>query len=176
MRLKSHFAATKSLIFRLIITTIRSGSATSVVALTALSLFLGDEEANYCVGVAGTLGRIYTLTMLANLNARRVIRGVGQSDDAVPSTGSEHMNRHSAGAERFNLPGIHVIRSVRMEDDVSNLMGMSTLLHPHHYFPSKTRKWIRHPSWRATMVLRSPSTKGTGRRLSFEMLPHETLS
>ena len=121
MRLKTHFAATKSLIQRLIIATIRSGTATSIIALITVALFLSDKEANFCVGLTFCLGRVYTLTMLSNLNSRRAVSGVGESDEREPSGNSFSQRSGTArrNQESFGMSGIHVIRTVRMEDDVS---------------------------------------------------------
>ncbi|KAL8291493.1 hypothetical protein RQP46_002471 [Phenoliferia psychrophenolica] len=56
---------------RLVVTTIETGSATATVALVILTTYLADKETNTCVGIGFTLGRIYTLTMLMNLNPRK---------------------------------------------------------------------------------------------------------
>ena len=125
LRLRTNFANTKSVIHRLITGALRTGSATSIVALTALSVFLADDQSNLAVGIAYVLGRVYTITMLANLNSRRAISGVGESGDH-PSTNSSSQlaARNAVDPESFNMSGIHVIRTVRMDDDVSDFQFM----------------------------------------------------
>jgi hypothetical protein len=73
-QIKSPFKATQSLIHRLMASTIRTGTVTSVVSLITLVLFLTDKQSNFSSGFAYCLARIYTLTMLYNLNNRSSLR------------------------------------------------------------------------------------------------------
>ncbi|KAJ6550957.1 hypothetical protein DFH09DRAFT_1167955 [Mycena vulgaris] len=61
---------TRSVLDRLVVSTIRTGTATATLAVTTFIAYLLKEETNICVGIAYTLGRVYVLSMLANLNIR----------------------------------------------------------------------------------------------------------
>ncbi|KAG7087069.1 hypothetical protein E1B28_013050 [Marasmius oreades] len=69
-RMKTSFRKTQTLIKRLTILAIQTGSPGSVVATIGLIVYLNDNENNISVGIAFSLGRIYALTMLHNLNSR----------------------------------------------------------------------------------------------------------
>jgi len=73
-QIKSPFKATQSLIRRLMASTIRTGTVTSVVGIIILILFLTDKQSNVPIGFAYCISRIYTLTMLYNLNNRSSLR------------------------------------------------------------------------------------------------------
>lgn len=66
----SPFPSTQSLIHQLIVTSISTGSATSLLAVVCLILYLIDTHINITVGFGFCLGRLYSLTMLFNLNTR----------------------------------------------------------------------------------------------------------
>ncbi|KAJ6487991.1 hypothetical protein C8R45DRAFT_262783 [Mycena sanguinolenta] len=55
---------------RLVSRTIQTGSATAFIAVLALVVFLIDDETNIPVGIMYSLGRVYVLSMLRNLNTR----------------------------------------------------------------------------------------------------------
>jgi hypothetical protein len=117
-RLETHFASTDSLIHRLIVATIRSGAVTSLIALITFSLFVANKESNFDVGLSYSLGRAYTLTLLANLNSRSSTRRTGLNGEELSE------NLHSVlpvrgNTESRNMTGIHVIRTVLVKDDVS---------------------------------------------------------
>ncbi|KAL0575675.1 hypothetical protein V5O48_006286 [Marasmius crinis-equi] len=118
-RVKTAFANTQSLIKRLSGLAIQTGSATSVIALIALIIYLQNNESNISVGVAFTLGRMYALTMLRNLNTRTV---AGMSDPASKA------NRNAPSEEpgislNETFGGIHVHRTamVHMDDRTSEM-------------------------------------------------------
>ncbi|KAF7346634.1 hypothetical protein MSAN_01800900 [Mycena sanguinolenta] len=67
---KSPIKETKSLVNRLMLQTIRTGSAGATIALVVLVAFLANKESNVPTGIAYVLGRVYCITMLANLNSR----------------------------------------------------------------------------------------------------------
>ncbi|KAJ6456745.1 hypothetical protein C8R45DRAFT_1110866 [Mycena sanguinolenta] len=60
---------------RIVTLTIQSGTATATLAVAVLVALLLKEESNVSVGIAYMLGRVYVLSMLANLN----VRGSGNS-------------------------------------------------------------------------------------------------
>ncbi|KAJ6461791.1 hypothetical protein C8R45DRAFT_1027958 [Mycena sanguinolenta] len=68
---KSSFKETRSLLNRLVARTIRTGSAGATFALAVLIAFLANKESNVPTGIAYVIGRIYCITMLANLNSRK---------------------------------------------------------------------------------------------------------
>ncbi|KAJ7607659.1 hypothetical protein FB45DRAFT_1130951 [Roridomyces roridus] len=69
---------TKSVLFRLIRTTLQSGVFTAAAAILVLVIYLTDTASNANIGVGYLLGRLYTLTLLLNLN-RRPKFGVGHT-------------------------------------------------------------------------------------------------
>ncbi|EEB89356.1 hypothetical protein MPER_12555 [Moniliophthora perniciosa FA553] len=69
-RIKTNFRGTKNMIKQLTTLSIQTGTPGSVVATIALIIYLNDTESNISVGVAFSLGRVYALTMLHNLNSR----------------------------------------------------------------------------------------------------------
>ncbi|KAJ7433478.1 hypothetical protein FB451DRAFT_1572496 [Mycena latifolia] len=56
-----------------------TGSLTTAIAICVLATYLTDTSANICVGFGFMLGRLYTLTMLFNLNNRKILKEGGQS-------------------------------------------------------------------------------------------------
>ncbi|KAJ7436351.1 hypothetical protein FB451DRAFT_1571095 [Mycena latifolia] len=76
---KTAFHETRSLLRRLIFHTIQTGSLTTAIAICVLATYLTDTSANICVGFGFMLGRLYTLTMLFNLNNRKILKEGGQS-------------------------------------------------------------------------------------------------
>ncbi|KAK1231982.1 hypothetical protein PQX77_004905 [Marasmius sp. AFHP31] len=73
-RLRTALRKTENLVKRLTILAIQTGSPGSLVATIGLIVYLNDNENNISVGIAFSLGRIYALTMLHNLNSRAQIR------------------------------------------------------------------------------------------------------
>ncbi|KAJ6478694.1 hypothetical protein DFH09DRAFT_1215263 [Mycena vulgaris] len=65
----------RSVLDRLVALTIRTGTATATLAVATFIGYLVKEESTISTGIAYTLGRVYVLSMLANLN----IRGSGKS-------------------------------------------------------------------------------------------------
>ncbi|KAL0565260.1 hypothetical protein V5O48_016766, partial [Marasmius crinis-equi] len=73
-RMKTSLRRTQTLVKHLTILAIQTGSPGSVGATIGLIVYLNDNENNISVGIAFSLGRIYALTMLHNLNSREQIR------------------------------------------------------------------------------------------------------
>ncbi|KAJ6527894.1 hypothetical protein DFH09DRAFT_1186385 [Mycena vulgaris] len=63
-------AETRSVLDRLVVSTIRTGTATATLAVATVIAYLLKEETTISTGIAYTLGRVYVLSMLANLNIR----------------------------------------------------------------------------------------------------------
>ncbi|KAJ7804104.1 hypothetical protein B0H14DRAFT_3775594 [Mycena olivaceomarginata] len=55
---------------RLVVLTIQTGSATALIAVAAAITFLINDETNIPTGVMYSVGRVYVLSMLLNLNIR----------------------------------------------------------------------------------------------------------
>ncbi|KAJ7857174.1 hypothetical protein B0H13DRAFT_2672802 [Mycena leptocephala] len=83
-KVKPVFEDTKSVLMRLVARTIQTGAAGATIAFAALIAYLLNNESNVPVGIAYCLGRVYILTMLANLN----IRKLGRSGSTGPSMGT----------------------------------------------------------------------------------------
>lgn len=66
--------STKALIRRLILVAIQSGTVTTILALLSLSIFVAKPRTNDSAYFSLSIGRVYTLTMLFNLNLRRDLR------------------------------------------------------------------------------------------------------
>ncbi|KAF7337425.1 hypothetical protein MSAN_02269000 [Mycena sanguinolenta] len=76
---------TRRVLDRLMALTVQSGAATAMVAVAVLVAYLLDEESNITVGFAYTLGRVYMVSMLANLNVRRLGKSSSVDSGGVPS-------------------------------------------------------------------------------------------
>ncbi|KAJ6554858.1 hypothetical protein B0H19DRAFT_1377538 [Mycena capillaripes] len=61
---------TRSMLNRLAVRTIRTGTMSAIIAAVALMTYLLNKESNATVGIGFCIGRIYVLTMLSNLNFR----------------------------------------------------------------------------------------------------------
>ncbi|KAJ7666485.1 hypothetical protein B0H14DRAFT_3539399 [Mycena olivaceomarginata] len=75
----------RSVLDRLVALTIRTGTASATLAVAALIAFLLRDDNNVSVGIAYTLGRVYVLSMLANLNVRRSGRSASVGTDKMSS-------------------------------------------------------------------------------------------
>ncbi|KAJ6568809.1 hypothetical protein B0H19DRAFT_1256520 [Mycena capillaripes] len=118
-KVKSSFKETRSLLNRLVAQTIQSGTAGATIALAVLVSFLANNQTNVSTGIAYCLGRIYCITMLANLNRRTSgNRGSskGMSSGANPETRGERGNQdRSEGGDDYG--GIHVHRTAVVHID-----------------------------------------------------------
>ncbi|KIY66953.1 hypothetical protein CYLTODRAFT_422967 [Cylindrobasidium torrendii FP15055 ss-10] len=113
------FSQTKSLIQRLTYTAIQTGSVTTVIAVLCLILYLIDPEINITVGFGFCLGRIYSLTMLFNLNTRTRPRGVNDSSTGPNHSGHIHDNEYSLRQRTAQETGgisVHRTAIVRIDD------------------------------------------------------------
>ncbi|KAJ7815180.1 hypothetical protein B0H14DRAFT_3476452 [Mycena olivaceomarginata] len=80
---RTNLAGTRSVLNRLVVLTIQTGTATATIAVAALIAFLSDPESNVSVGIAYTLGRMYVISMLANLNVRMSGRSASVASGSV---------------------------------------------------------------------------------------------
>ncbi|KAJ7281066.1 hypothetical protein C8J57DRAFT_1501260 [Mycena rebaudengoi] len=120
---KSSFKETRrracDLLKRLMTQTIQTGTAGATIALAVLVSFLANKASNVPTGIAYTLGRVYCITMLANLNGRPIRKawsGRGTSSGANPETRGERGNQErSEGGDEYG--GIHVLRTAVVHID-----------------------------------------------------------
>ncbi|KAF7312671.1 hypothetical protein MIND_00281400 [Mycena indigotica] len=73
--LRSDFADTKNLLRRLTIASLRNGTLTTLLTVVSIIVFQAQPELNTATMIEMTLGRIYTLSMLSNLNNRALMPG-----------------------------------------------------------------------------------------------------
>ncbi|KAJ7089470.1 hypothetical protein C8R44DRAFT_892425 [Mycena epipterygia] len=112
-RIKSSFEKTRSLLDRLVKRTIQTGAAGATIAVAVFIAFLTSKETNVPSGIAYCLGRVYCLTMLANLNARQTENtriSKGTSSGANLGTRGERGNQ-ARSADGDDYGGIHVHRT-----------------------------------------------------------------
>ncbi|KAL0580559.1 hypothetical protein V5O48_001469 [Marasmius crinis-equi] len=116
-RMKTSFRKTQNLVKRLTILAIQTGSPGSVVATVGLIVYLNDNENNISVGIAFSLGRIYALTMLHNLNSREQIRASSSNVTGLSTT--MHLTLADTFLLNTNNPsevqGVHVHREARVD-------------------------------------------------------------
>ncbi|KAF7291370.1 hypothetical protein MIND_01281500 [Mycena indigotica] len=122
-RVKSSFKETQSMLNRLALQTIQTGSASAAVALAANISYLVNNESNVPLGIAYCLGRVYVLTMLSNLNVRALVNPSGtrsRSHGATSSAtgGVPHDTRSKPTGSRED--GIHVHRSAVVKIDADS--------------------------------------------------------
>ncbi|KAJ7439116.1 hypothetical protein FB451DRAFT_1570096 [Mycena latifolia] len=119
---KSSFKETKSLLNRLTVQTIQTGAAGATLALATLIAYLLNNESNgepfiVEIGIAICLSRVNMLTLLFNLNIRKV-HGRGSrtiSSGGNPSTREERIIPVRSEAEEFG--GIHIYGSTLVRID-----------------------------------------------------------
>ncbi|KAJ7903100.1 hypothetical protein B0H13DRAFT_2025890 [Mycena leptocephala] len=119
---KSSFKETRSLLNRLVAQTIQTGTAGASIALAVLitlPLSVPGSHIPVPTGIAYCLGRVYCITMLANLNRRKTRNGwsgKSTSSGANPETRGERRNQErSEGGDDYG--GIHVHRSAVVHID-----------------------------------------------------------
>ncbi|KAJ6525053.1 hypothetical protein DFH09DRAFT_1188984 [Mycena vulgaris] len=112
-KVKSSFKETRSLLNRLTAQTIRTGAAGATIALAILVAYLANNESNVPTGIAYCLGRVYCLTMLANLNIRQTGKTgsrMGTSSGANPETRGQRRNQvqRESGDDKGGIRGFLV--------------------------------------------------------------------
>ncbi|KAF7366292.1 hypothetical protein MSAN_00885400 [Mycena sanguinolenta] len=106
MRAKSLFKEQQrvnNMLNRLVLHTIRTGTATAVIAVLALIAFLINDETN--IGILYTSGRVYVLTMLKNLNIREFsgrARNVGTTSGQRGTVGIAHGTTYNFTTEFYS--------------------------------------------------------------------------
>ncbi|KAK7042702.1 hypothetical protein R3P38DRAFT_3260664 [Favolaschia claudopus] len=130
-KMQSAFTATQSILHRLIRSAIQTGTITSVMAVITMVLFLADNESNVTLGFGYPLGRVYTITLLYNLNMRKEMRGAGISRTRDTSSGGGNgPHGHGPSGERGigleSLGGIHIHRTAIVKIDDSDVHKAKT--------------------------------------------------
>ncbi|KAJ7354045.1 hypothetical protein DFH08DRAFT_955474 [Mycena albidolilacea] len=112
-KVKSSFKETRGLLDKLVTQTIQTGAAGATIALAVLVTFLANNASNVPTGIAYCIGRVYCLTMLANLNRRKTESAwssKGTLSGASPETrGERGTQERSEGGDDYG--GIHVHRT-----------------------------------------------------------------
>ncbi|KAJ7848357.1 hypothetical protein B0H14DRAFT_2768096 [Mycena olivaceomarginata] len=86
--LKTDFRGTSSLIRRLSLASVRNGSITAAMTIATLIVFKLQPETNTALLIEMTIGRVYSLCMLVNLNSRGWILPEGPENYVGPSAKS----------------------------------------------------------------------------------------
>ncbi|KAJ7884074.1 hypothetical protein B0H14DRAFT_3744715 [Mycena olivaceomarginata] len=71
-KMKSPIKKNRSLVNKLVSQTIQTGTAGATIALAVLITYLANKESNVTTAIAYCIGRVYCITMLANLNNRKI--------------------------------------------------------------------------------------------------------
>ncbi|TFL04546.1 hypothetical protein BDV98DRAFT_601993 [Pterulicium gracile] len=88
-QMRSGFKSSAGTVQRIIYMTIQTGTATSILALTALFLYLASKTTNLATMFGFCIGTTYSLTMLHNLNKRHDLAGKTPGTPSCPGeTGS----------------------------------------------------------------------------------------
>ncbi|KAF7288939.1 hypothetical protein MIND_01410300 [Mycena indigotica] len=122
---KSSFKRTRSVIHRLIVGAIQTGTATSLVATVVLLTFLVWPNTTISFASGFFLGRLYGCTLLFNLLTRRMGDAgdsTERSDDHLSFSGSRMATSGARDRERGTRldtlgSGIHVHRIVQVDKD-----------------------------------------------------------
>ncbi|KAJ7266099.1 hypothetical protein C8J57DRAFT_1619399 [Mycena rebaudengoi] len=116
---ESPFKETRSLLNRLVAQTIQTGTSGASVALAVLVTFLANPESNVPTGIAYLLGRVYCITMLANLNSRKAGKmwsGMIMSSGAnLETRGESGKQERGEGDDEYG--SIHVHRTALVHID-----------------------------------------------------------
>ncbi|KAJ7037280.1 hypothetical protein C8F04DRAFT_421737 [Mycena alexandri] len=122
--LKTAFVGTSDLLRRLSLAAIRNGSITTTVTIATIVLFKIQPETNSALMLEITIGRVYTLCMLSNLNDRVWI--TNESSSAVHVT-SVVFNRNFTTAVESNKTTSTIVRiqnDIEYSTDDGNGQGL----------------------------------------------------
>ncbi|KAF7343083.1 hypothetical protein MVEN_01738700 [Mycena venus] len=91
---------------RLVVLTIQTGSATALIAVAGVITFLINVETNISTGILYSLGRVYVLSMLLNLNIRASANEESTQDTSRTATNGRDLEMiafdHGAGSSHTN--------------------------------------------------------------------------
>ncbi|KAJ7860059.1 hypothetical protein B0H14DRAFT_3863864 [Mycena olivaceomarginata] len=110
--MRTSYKATNSLIQRLVVGAIQTGSTTSTVAVASMvSYFIGKDGSNVPTAFHSLVAPLYMLTLLYNFNLRRY-RG-----DLI-IRGSDRTETHLTGRDSMCMDNIHVHRTAVVSIDL----------------------------------------------------------
>lgn len=92
-KVKAQFEDSRHIVRRLSWKAIEAGSVTAMLAIAAIAAYACAPLTNFAVLIGMILGRIYSITLLANLNARNY---VGKEEDEA----AQARSRSGGGASR----------------------------------------------------------------------------
>ncbi|KAJ7347604.1 hypothetical protein DFH08DRAFT_960905 [Mycena albidolilacea] len=105
-KMKSPIKKNRSLVNKLVSQTIQTGTAGATIALAVLIAYLANKESNVTTAIAYCIGRVYCITMLANLNNRKIGKtwsGTLKSSRMSPETRGERGNQErSNGGDEYS--------------------------------------------------------------------------
>ncbi|KAJ7701377.1 hypothetical protein B0H17DRAFT_185750 [Mycena rosella] len=84
--IRTSFSDTKDLIRRLWVAAVRNGAITTVLTIITLVVFTLQPQTNSAAMIEVTIGRVYTISMLSNLNNRSVLLGDSQGSSSNKKT------------------------------------------------------------------------------------------
>ncbi|KAL7004366.1 hypothetical protein EMMF5_006057 [Cystobasidiomycetes sp. EMM_F5] len=112
---------TKVVLRRVIAVSIEAGVVTSAMALACLISFRMKPETNTPVGLGMCIGRLYTITLLFNLNLR-----VGTSDPATSQSTSQPVGRTSKSSSTGKIQSFKLAALGSRSGDVASQQIQST--------------------------------------------------
>ncbi|KAJ7314504.1 hypothetical protein DFH08DRAFT_432218 [Mycena albidolilacea] len=109
--MRTSYKSTNSLIHRLIIGAIQTGSTTSTVAVaTMVAYYIRKDSSNVPTAFHYLIGPLYMLTLLYNFNLRRYRAGLSRS-------GSRRSETRLTALDAMGMDGIHVHRTAVVSID-----------------------------------------------------------
>ncbi|KAG9221236.1 hypothetical protein CCMSSC00406_0008929 [Pleurotus cornucopiae] len=108
-RVRTAFKSTRVLVRRLVFNAIQAGLAPAIVCTITLGVYLHDPLSNVGMGIVLCAGRIYSLTMLWNLNMRRRNKATTSSGQTPGAPGDL--------SDSLQLTGIHIHRTAIVQID-----------------------------------------------------------
>ncbi|KAE9389672.1 hypothetical protein BT96DRAFT_1024963 [Gymnopus androsaceus JB14] len=76
------FTRTENVLNKVMLNVIKTGTVTSIIAATTLALFVKFPHVNYYGAPANFLEKVYTISLLANLNSRNAIRNESHMNES----------------------------------------------------------------------------------------------
>ncbi|KAF8185619.1 hypothetical protein K438DRAFT_1973909 [Mycena galopus ATCC 62051] len=123
-KLKSPIKKNMSLVNRLVAQTIQTGTAGATIALSVLVAYLANKESNVTTAIAYPIGRVYCITMLANLNSRKI--GKTWSGSLM----SSNMNLETSGGRGNQEQSDGAVGNQNISLVYKRLLGRSAASHP----------------------------------------------
>ncbi|KAJ7290149.1 hypothetical protein C8J57DRAFT_1458800 [Mycena rebaudengoi] len=122
--LKTAFTGTSELLRRLSIAAVRNGSITTTVTIITIVLFKLQPETNTALMLEITIGRVYSLCMLSNLNNRKWLNN-GTSGDNSSRSGPHRLG--TAGETNSNSTVVRIQKDIEYSSDRNAAIPMDPL-------------------------------------------------